>query len=46
MKKKVAFLITVCVVCLMIFGNPTKGFAAEQNTINLSDSSVLHHRVE
>ncbi|BDG81096.1 MULTISPECIES: hypothetical protein [Bacillus] len=40
MKKKVAFLITVCVVCLMIFGNPTKGFAAEQNTINLSDSNV------
>ncbi|QQD81360.1 hypothetical protein JD965_15940 [Bacillus siamensis] len=40
MKKKVAFLITFSVVCLMFFGNPTKGFAAEQDTINLSDSNV------
>lgn len=40
MKKKVTFLIIVSVVFLMIFGNPSKGFAAEQDTINLSDSNV------
>ncbi|AIU83137.1 MULTISPECIES: hypothetical protein [Bacillus] len=40
MKKKVTLLIAVFVVFLMVFGNPSKGFAVEQYTINLSDSNV------